>query len=214
MLNIPLYRGDSDKYSTRNLRTTAPHGYLMTNLNKGGEGRIIDEKPLIDLINRHVDEGWNTTHFLSFSEDENTAFRFGMHTQLNQVIEKRQNYVEVSWDNGWEFVITRINTINLEAKELSPGVYEGKYKTTNPLYAKVLPISRLIIIDVAKFLLGLTGFDKSKLNSSTDKEWLILPANPIKFVNRIEYSSILDGGCIDEIRFYASIENVLNTSYE
>ncbi len=206
-----LYRGDGDKYSTRNLKTTAPHGYLMTNLNKGGEGRIIEEQPLVELINCHVDEGWNTTHFLSFSEDEDTAFRFGWHIQRNQLVAKWQNYVEVSGCDEWEFVISSINTAKMEVKELSTGVYEGKYQTANPLHAQILPISRIIIIDLVKFLGGFTGFEKSKLNSFKDKEWLVLPANPKKFVNRIEYSSILDGGCIDDLKFYASIENSLRS---
>jgi len=191
MLNILLYRRDRDKYSTRNLKTTSAHGYLMANLNKGGEGRIIDEQPLIDLINRHVDEGWNTTYFLSFSEDEDTAFRFGMHAQLNQVFENLQNYADVSWNDAWEFALTRINTTNLEVRKLSNGIYEGKYQTANPLYAQIVPISRLIIIDVVEFLVGFPRFEKSKQNSSTDKEWLILPANSMKFVNRIEHSTTL-----------------------
>lgn len=209
MLNIPLYRGDRDKYSTRNLKTTAPHGYLMTNLNKGGEGRIIDEQPLIDLINRHVDEGWNTTHFLSFSEDENTAFRFGIHAELNQVIEERQNYIDVFCNDSWEFVMTRINLADLNMQEISDGVYVGKYRTGNPLYAQIVPESKVLIIDVVNFLDKFTGFEQSKINASADKEWLILPANTMKFVNGIEYSSILEGGCIQDIKFYSKIQDAL-----
>jgi hypothetical protein len=209
MPNIPLYRGDSDRNSIRKLKTTASHGYLMTNLNNGGYGRALDEQPLIDLIDHHIDEGWKTTHFLSFSEDEDTAFRFGIHTELNQIIEERQNYIDVSWNDSWEFVMTTINLADLNMQEISDGVYAGKYRTGNPLYAQIVPESRILIIDVVNFLDKFTGFEQSKINASADKEWLILPANNMKFVNSIEYSSILEGGCIQDIKFYSKIQDAL-----
>lgn len=201
MVDKYLYRGDSDRNSVRNLRTTAPHGYLMTNLNNGGHGRTIDEQPLIDLINRHITKGWNTTHFLSFSEDEDTAFGFGMNS-LDFETEEREKYIESPWNENWEFAISRINLSDMRLKELSNGVYEGRYKTLNQLYASVVPESRMILIDVVKFLADFDGFELTKSLSLNEKEWLILPANPIKFVNGYEYSSLLEGGCIDEIKFY------------
>ncbi|MCG8389266.1 MAG: hypothetical protein MJA30_27175 [Cytophagales bacterium] len=208
MVNKYLYRGDSDKNSVRNLRTTAPHGYLMTNLNNGGNGRIINEQPLIDLIDQHVVEGWNTTHFLSFSEDESTAFCFGMNS-LDCSPEERERYIDISWNENWDFVMTRISPASLSLKEISNSVYIGTYKTLNPLYARLIPKSRLILGDVVNFLRNSEGFETAKSFSADEKEWLILPANRMQNIDGKEYSSILEGGCIDDIKFYGRIENTI-----
>lgn len=204
MLDIPLYRGDRDPNLKRKLRTTAPHGYLMTNLNSGGEGRTISEKPLIELIDKHINIGWNTTHFLSFSEDKNTAFRFGLNCPiLTEANKQQQNYIDVSYDDNWEFVISTIDPNKMSIERLKHGIFVGKYQTNNPKYKEILPVSKVLLINVTKFLADFANYEQSKTNSARDKEWLILPANPMEFVNGTEYSSILEGGCISEITFYS-----------
>lgn len=54
--NIPLklYRGDADRSGIRKLKETIHFGQLQTNLINGGEGRVIREKPLQELIHKHV----------------------------------------------------------------------------------------------------------------------------------------------------------------
>ena len=74
-----LYRGDGDTQKERSLRTNHPssaYGGLLTNLSNGGSGRDIFSSPLISTVNRHVNEGWEKTHYLSFSEERTRALAF------------------------------------------------------------------------------------------------------------------------------------------
>src|SRR5882757_9258984 len=78
--NLPpfLYRGDGDPDGIRLLKAKIAHLQFHTNLINSGAGRMIFEKPVEELISKHVSTVWNTTHFLSFTTEKLTAIRFGI----------------------------------------------------------------------------------------------------------------------------------------
>lgn len=198
-----LYRGDNDYENERKLKATLHFHHLSSNLTNGGIGREIANESFLKLIDKHVGIGWEKTHFLSFSEDIMTAYRFGLHCALEEVETKLYNYEEFyDYETSWDFAIITLDTERITIKELYDGVYEGYYKPllNNPslLYENY----RIFLFDVTKIFSNLDGFIKSKENSVRDKEWLIFPATPIQLNKGIEYSGILDGGCIKEFKRY------------
>lgn len=48
----------------------------------------------MELVGKHVDPGWAKTHFLSFSEDEVTALRFGIDCVYEDVDDELDKFVE------------------------------------------------------------------------------------------------------------------------
>ena len=202
-MNFPqyLYRGDRDGAGSRRLRPTLHFGQLQTNLINGGIGREITEIPLTELINRHVGFGWDKTHFLSFSACERTAFRFGMRCDVAHLDDEIDRCIPSEGDHDWEFVIIVIDTKRIRLRRLENGVYEGLYR---PHLAKFAALDnyRIILIDVVRVLEGTSAYLDSLENAKRDEEWLILPATPVPFDNAVEYSAILDGNCISEVKRY------------
>ncbi len=196
-----LYRGDSDSSGARRLRTTLHFRQLQTNLINGGIGREITEIPLIELINRHVRSGWDRTHFLSFSECERTAFRFGLHCDVAHLDDEIDNCLPSDGDHDWDFVIIVIATERIHWNRLEEGVYEGFFGPHLVKFGGGADY-RIILIDVVSILEKSTLYLDSFANAKRDEEWLLLPATPVPFDNTVEYSGILDGNCISEIRRY------------
>ncbi|MEX0813016.1 MAG: hypothetical protein WD048_12425 [Chitinophagales bacterium] len=188
-----LYRGDSDPKGKRGLKYNLHHYQIQSNLITGGDGRMI-EKPIIDLIDKHVSKDWVTTHFLSFSTDLNTAFRFGIHCEPNGLEGKLDTFSEI-YSNGpeqhWLFAILKIEIPKLNLEPLDKGVYAGKYNPTL-LKFRNLDFCKVLLIDVQTYLSQFEGFEESKAKAKRDDEWLVLPANPLEGTN--ELSGILDGG--------------------
>src|SRR5688500_14067934 len=106
-----LYRGDDDRNQVRDLKQTLHYSQLQTNLLKGGIGHVIFKSPLIELVANHVNPGWAASHFLSFSEDKQTAFRFGLHCELDEVDGLLVNYAEYyEQEQDWNFALITIST--------------------------------------------------------------------------------------------------------
>lgn len=200
--NLPeyLYRGDSDDRNARLLKGTISHYQLQTNLINGGKGGKIIEEPLLELINKHVDIGWKHTHFLSFSENENIAIRYGINCDIEQVESKFEEYKEYyDSQQDWDFALITVDVGKISMYSIAPGIYEGFFK---PILREFSNISkyRILLINVVDCLSGYKGYEKSRINAIRDKEWLILPATPKQMNVGIEYSAILDGGILSEIR--------------
>lgn len=188
-----LFRGDSDPKGTRYLRHNVHHFQLQTNLVRGGEGRKITESPIIELIDWHISNGWNTTHFLSFSSDPNIALKFGIGCESDELDHRKNSYSEdYSGKVGeWAFAILKIETSKIILSEICQGAYSGIYQPTLTMFQH-LNHCRILLLDLSLYLSKFNGYDESKANARRDKEWLILPANP--FGNITEFSAILDGG--------------------
>ncbi len=194
-----LYRGDSDSKDVRKLRATIDFSQLQTNLINSGNGREIIERPLLELVDKHVGLGWAKTHFLSFSEDESVAFRFGLSCELHDVESRLSDYSEyLESDREWDFVILKLDTQLITWRQIGNGIYEGFFKAF-----KNNQVNRVICLDVFKVLIGQPSYQVSLNLASCDKEWLILPASPVTLNSNItQLSAILSGSCISDIRKY------------
>ncbi len=208
MSHIPslLYRGDRDGKGVRSLRENLDLG-LLTNLIKGGEGRIIFEQPLIDLINNHVKYGWDKTHFLSFSESKRTAFRFGIHCEDKEIDELIDSYDSYdAYDKSWDFAIIELDTTKLIINEIALGVYEGFFKPTLRRFKRISDKYRILLMNVKYILSNFnqdSQYEMSIQKAGSDEEWLVLPATDMVLNSgRIEFSAILDGGCLSNITRY------------
>jgi len=208
-MKIPgkLYRGDDDRYQVRDLKATLNHSQLQTNLLRGGKGHEIFDSPIIDLIARHVDPGWAKTHFLSFSEDEDTAKRFALHCELDQVsdlIDEYQEYYENEKD--WNFAIIEIDPGKISWKETELGIYEGFHEPSLLKFKEFPGVCSLMLIDVVTTAGRYPHFSNHKqvmTNALRDKEWLLLPTSKVKLnAGLIENSGIFDGYIISNITKY------------
>lgn len=185
-----LYRGDSDPNNVRKLKSTLRGGLLLTNLCNGGSGREIINNGLKDSIVKHVDTGWNKTHFLSFTEREENAFSYATSSS---------DYDEIyDFDEDWDFAIHQIDTSKFNnLKELGTGLYQATY---TPMFKEFYPSFPIMIIDVVNHLRsiavpGQTDLDGALANAEEDSEWLILPAFPF---DRNELSSKMDMNCFEQ----------------
>jgi hypothetical protein len=177
-----LYRGDSDKEDNRLLRTTLKSLYLCTNLIKGGNGSVIFKEPLVELVKAHIN-GWGKTHFLSFSESEDTATEYGSHgLNLQYNDPDRVNYALLKFHPD--------KVLKWQGK--NDGVYKGYYSSS---MIKFPNGCWLYLIDTVTYLKANIHLGTAaQLSLATgDKEWLILPANAELFNNGVvEYSTQLD----------------------
>jgi hypothetical protein len=192
-----LYRGDSDPHGQRMLRATFKSGLLMTNLCNGGSGREIFGNKLGVLINRHIGIGWNKTHFLSFSTEEQIALNYGS---------SNKEYCEVyEPDANWNFAVFTFDTTKLmrsTIKEIETGIYSAQF---TPNCREFLPTFKVILIDASAHLSSISNendiyLKKSIANAERDKEWLILPVSP--FGKDGEFTAKLDTYCISKKRMY------------
>ena len=215
--NIPsfLYRGDADKYGTRKLKLTIDNYQFQTNLINGGEGRMIFEKPLKELIDKHVGVGWDKTHFLSFSEDVLTAYKYGsgnLSLKSEEIDLLYDEYYETN--SNWDFAIINLDTRKIVWNNIEPGVYEGIYKPQLFKFSRLNTGYRVLLLHVETILKSSVGakYFTSVGKAMIDKEWLLLPATtvPLNF-NKSEYSAILDGG--EKISFKKIKKNFFQDFY-
>lgn len=201
MYSLPkyLYRGDSDPYNQRMLKTTFKSQLLMTNLCSGGKGREIFNEPLGHLIDEHIGVGWNKTHFLSFSTEKQRAFYYGSNIR---------KYYEVYDENEtWDFVILTFDTTFLirdSIMEIGVGIYSAQFI---PDCKEFSPTYKVILIDAFSYLKNIVSkssfeLDRAIANADKDKEWLILPASPFDNDKKEEFTSKFDAHCITEKRVY------------
>lgn len=200
--NIPLklYRGDADRSGIRKLKETIHFGQLQTNLINGGEGRAIMEKPLQELIHKHVGIGWDKTHFLSFSSNKPIALGYaagiiGDNNLYNQ-FEYADHYEN---DSDYDFVLLTLHTNKVVWNEIEHGVFEGFYEPGLLKFSRLGQRYRVILINVEQVLResGNNSYQDSLANAMRDEEWLLLPATLVMLnSDRMEYSAILDCACI------------------
>lgn len=179
--NIPfkLYRGDADRNGIRKLKETIHFGQLQTNLINGGEGRIIMEKPLQELINKHVGIGWDKTHFLSFSSNKITALGYAA-----GIVGDNNSYNEFEYavyyenNSDYDFVLLTLHPDKVMWNEIEHGVFEGKYKPELLKFSRLGESYRVILINVEQVLRESVNnsYQDSLANAKRDKEWLLLPA--------------------------------------
>jgi len=202
-----LYRGDSDPHNKRLLKATIDQCQLQTNLISGGIGKEIIKYPIIELANKHVAVGWRDTHFLSFTSNLDTAMRFGINCSEDEFPSKKIFFVEVDDENrDWSFVIVELDTRRLNFQVLLDGVYDVTFTPQLFIFSKDFDKYRCILIDVKTYLSSLKAdkdYNEAIENATRDQEWLLLPITPqLLNFNQIEFSAILDGGCISAVTKY------------
>lgn len=189
-----LYRGDSDLSNKRKLRELFRSDLLLTNLSSGGNGREIFDLPITQSISRHVGIGWDKTHFLSFSSDENIAIQYGSNNKPYYDIFDETEY--------WDFAVFTLDSELLVPNniiQLETGVYSAQYTPANNEF---LPFYSIIIIDVVAHLKSINSnsIKNALYKAERDKEWLILPT--ARFGTTGEFTSKFDMACISERRFF------------
>jgi len=189
-----LYRGDSDPKNDRNLKLTLNSSVIKTNLCNGGNGREIFNDTLYSIVNKHIHIGWDKTHFLSFSTDEQIAFQYANR-------EKREYEEIFDSQENWDFAVLTIDTSVLTYKrQIATGIYCAHFY---PYSREFQPFYRLILIDTYTYLksnmFGSIDLSQAITKATESKEWLILPAMP--FGNG-ECSSKLDVACFKERRMF------------
>lgn len=199
MQSLPtlLFRGDSDRFNKRLLKSTFNSELFLTNLISGGNGREIFSNTVGQLLNRHIATGWDKTHFLSFSTDEQRAFHYGSDGKpFNDVYDESGN---------WDFAVLTFDTsllIQDSIREVETGIYSAQFV---PSCIEFLPTYKVILIDAVSHLKSIASINNLDLttaiaNADKDKEWLILPASP--FNNQGEFTAKLDAHCITDKRVY------------
>lgn len=199
MHNLPkyLYRGDADPNNKRKLKETFKSGLLLTNLCNGGNGREIFNNSLENLINKHIAVGWDNTHFLSFSTDEQTAFSYGSNGS---------EYFEIYDDfEQWNFAVLTFDTSRLiqeSINQITEGIYKAEFY---PTCKEFLPSYKVILIDTLSHLISISNkssldFSAAIENAKKDSEWLILPASPFSFNG--ELTAKFDTACITDKRIF------------
>jgi hypothetical protein len=192
-----LFRGDSDKLNKRLLKSTFKSELFMTNLISGGIGREIFSNTIGQLLNRHIATGWDKTHFLSFSTDEQRAFYYGSDGKpFDDVYYETEN---------WDFAVLTFDTTLLiqdSIKEVDAGIYSAKFI---PTCKEFLPTFKVILIDAVSHLKSIASKSNIDMktaiaNADNDKEWLILPVSP--FNHQGELTAKLDAHCITDKRLY------------
>jgi len=180
---------------------------LQTNLLKGGRGHDIFDTPLIDLIGEHVDPGWATTHFLSFSEEKQTARRFGLRCSPEEVDRKMEHYDDYYGDGAdWDFAVIEIDPYKVNLMTVAEGLYKGTHEPTLTKFKQYPGFCSMLLIDVVKTALQypqLSNQHQVLEYAREDKEWLLLPTSPVLLNGgKVEYSGIFDGFIISDITKY------------
>ncbi|MDD5266549.1 MAG: hypothetical protein PHO08_05390 [Methylococcales bacterium] len=209
-----LYRGDSDPYGTRRLKETwNAERFLMSNLSKGGNPYDIFNYELLSSIDKHIDDGWQHTHFLSFSADYDVAVKY-LSGASNRDFEK------INGDH-WDAVIFEIDTSHLlSLKCLECGIYIGKYRaylyrtTSSDQIENILSdvknhgnsnrerIVSIMLVDTVTYIRSKistnSNLGKAMSKANRDKEWLILPLDEALDEGKPSggLTSKMDGGCI------------------
>ena len=187
-----LYRGDADPNNKRRLKETLNNGLLLTNLCSGGNGQEIFSNTLENLINKHIALSWDKTHFLSFSTNEQTAYKYGSNGK---------EYNEIYNNELWDFTVLTFDTSRLTSssiKQVEVGIYKAEF---DPICKEFSPSYKVVLIDTLSYLKNIS--DKSGIDCSTaiknaenDKEWLILPTSPFGYTG--EFTAKFDTACISE----------------
>ncbi|HZH97171.1 MAG TPA: hypothetical protein VEY06_14865 [Flavisolibacter sp.] len=204
-MNLPLYlyRGDNEILQKKNLRADLIHDQLETTLLNGGEGHLVFTTPIEHLVALHVQSGWKTSHFLSFSESEQTAYRYALDCNAKDV-ENLLAYSDMSdpSEKDWDFAVIKLNLSKVDWEKLQPGMYEGFYPTDKILFRHNASMYRVLLLHVLEMQECFASHPNGEqiiANAERDKEWLLLPATPIVLNGKkVEYSGLLDFAYIRE----------------
>lgn len=179
-MKIPtLYRGDSDNSNKRKLRILSSSEIYTNLINEGNPSEINGD--LLSLINKHVNIGNKKTHFLSFSENIETAIYYGLNG------ESKEYYPCDECGKGNTFaLITFDYKSDYKCDVLTSGIYNLKVRNNQFDDKQDNYLEDIILIDVVSFIQNKDIPLKVKENSLRDKEWLLYPNRDIKLRNVIE----------------------------
>jgi len=207
-----IYRGDADPYKTRRLKEVWPGGIysgILTNLSNGGNGLEIFNSPLVETINRHIVDGWQLTHYLSFSSSRDIALSFAAGPS------KLELYPAT--DKKWDAALITLDTQKVTStEELEKGVFKCQFMKINPIESSWLTLlervsrivsnkdqagtlSTIMLIDATTYLksIGTRSRAKAIANAEKDAEWLVLPLDRPDELSS-ELTSVLYDGCISK----------------
>lgn len=200
MLPNLLFRGDDDSDNARKLRATIDHGQLNTNLLNGGEGSKIFTSDLMTLVNAHILSRFDASHFLSFTSEIQSAYRFGLKLSVisEEIIEECCD--EIYDTMPWGFALITFDTGRFKSVTcIHQGVYECTFWPTLLEFTRHGVPYTLFLINPVEALGD--NYVTAREYSDYDKEWLILPATRKEFNFGItEFSGILDGACISHVQ--------------
>lgn len=98
-----------------------------------------------------------------------------------------------------------MDTAQLDVSMKEVGIYHARFRPTLRKFLNQ-DFIEILLVNVFEALSGHPRSEHFKLsveNAKRDLEWLLLPQTPIIFDNGlVEYSAILDGGCLSEVRKY------------
>ena len=147
------------------------------------------------MVQNHVDPGWKKTHFLSFSENIETAIFYGA---------IGQDYVPYIDENNWSFILITLSLNSSKIKSFEK-IYSGIYKLTYETdLIEFNSIAILLLLDVYEYFCKLKQLKKNISrqqfeNAKKDKEWLILPIN---YISNGEFSCKMPTDLISNIDYY------------
>lgn len=165
---------------------------------------MIFEKPIEELISKHVSTVWNTSHFLSFTTEKLTAIRFGikkLHEPEDRIAEYLESYYED--DNDFDCALLELDTARVGWHELRTGLYEGQYPVTLLEVKRFSDQFHIVLMDVATVLKHSSNYADYRVaiaNAERDCEWLVLPTNHLPGLDG--YSAKIDGNCFSAVTRY------------
>lgn len=205
-----LFRGDRDAGASRQVRELWHTGYLRTNL---VDGNAILSQPLVNLVRQHVDPGWRTTHFLSFSEDRARAedFAKGVGNEMRMLEALPDDAIQ------WDTAIFRLDTsrfLGEATRQVRPGIWLTAFEerplqhSTNFFHRLAAVIAstnrggapvRILLIDVLTALTADSSMAHDHVaiaKAQRDHEWLVLPVDPFPD-DPSQFTCVLSGSCLD-----------------
>ncbi len=207
-----LFRGDQDSnpHFSREVRALWHTGYLRTNL---VDGNLIWSRPLLEFVRQHVDPGWRTTHFLSFSEDRTRAEAFarGLGNETKTLVPVPEE--ESSWHTS-VFTLDTSRLIAEATQQVAPGLWSTAFHERPlqhsqhflPQLAALIanqkrgdvPV-RVLLVDVVSALSANTSMShdctRALSNARRDREWLVLPLDPFPD-DPSQFTCVLSGSCL------------------
>lgn len=192
--NLPtiLYRGDqSTRVHPVTKQSALVHQYnahgLLANLAFGGNPLAIASAGIQTTISQHI-AGWAHSHYLSFSSDLAIAQTFAIgHTG---------KALAPTYNQSWDAVVFSFDISQMTWSIKSLGVYIGTRAVNGPPYFNGVTTVALIdcvLILSALVAAGQTQFQLELTLAQQDKEWLIMPLDPMPpgTFSHIGYSAIL-----------------------
>ena len=205
-----LFRGDRDADASRQVREVWQTGYLRTNL---VDGNAIWSRPFVDLVRQHVEPGWRTTHFLSFSEDRARAEDFargkgGAAGTLEALPDDAAH-----WDTA-VFTLDTSRFIEEATRQVRPGIWltafeERPFQHSGGFFQRLAAVIalqnrggapvRVLLINVVSALGADASFAGNHAGAIAkaqhDREWLVLPIDPFPD-DPSQFTCVLSGSCL------------------